>query len=702
MKTKLFILLLIPFLLGVAPSRQNVFNPNTVIRSDEVNEDFDDIFGYVQEGVDVLGDYDFGSFTCLNNVCTVDAFIDANSYASFEAAITAIGSVETTLVISDSQNVANNVTVPANVELHFTRGGELDIDTAKTVTINGTINSRLFKIFSGSGAVALPSDNIHIIYPQWWGALGDGSTNDNAAIQAAIATMTEGGILFFPPGKYIVTQELNFKGLHGITIMGAGKHGTDGSIISNSGVSNNSVINLAGAHEVIVKNIQFYSGNSSAPPDVVFLLGRTSAGTFGNHTIQDVSVRGYATKALVYSIASEVNHWSNCIFTLDGGGALYSFYTNKIDDLSVDANLYSSTNIGVYMHHCEFVLSAQETNGAVVKVVLGSSSESFIFRDCMIVGGTAGTNGRWIEIAVDSAVPNLGPALFDGWHFEGSAPPKYVFYIANDIGGTRTMNNIVIINNEANNSEAAGGPVGGHFLYAEDGTQVTKGVIEHNVASTPSSYYNLLSSTIDDKYGAITVRNAARGTNFFVSTPAKLNFNSENERNFIHYFDSGQALIQSGVAYKINAATFASTLSIDVEDGPIVTTTLTGAMTVNAPTNMITGQELTFILTQDVTGGRVVTWNAVFKENWDPNTTGSKINTITFFYDGTNWIQIAEDTGDSMSTILPYTHDTYYLGKNDDDTPFAWKGVILKDAMGSTVYRVEVIDGAVAATDLTD
>jgi len=55
-------------------------------------------------------------------------------------------------------------------------------------------------------------------------------------------------------------------------------------------------------------------------------------------------------------------------------------------------------------------------------------------------------------------------------------------------------------------------------------------------------------------------------------------------------------------------------------------------------------------------------------------------------------------TGD----LWPLADDTYYLGKNDDDSPFAWKGVILKDTTNGKYYRIEVINGVVTATDLTD
>jgi hypothetical protein len=55
------------------------------------------------------------------------------------------------------------------------------------------------------------------------------------------------------------------------------------------------------------------------------------------------------------------------------------------------------------------------------------------------------------------------------------------------------------------------------------------------------------------------------------------------------------------------------------------------------------------------------------------------------------------------SNIYPATDNTYYLGKNDDDTPFAWKGLILKDQAGTgKYYRLEVSGDALRIVDLTD
>lgn len=57
-----------------------------------------------------------------------------------------------------------------------------------------------------------------------FGAVGDGATNDTAAINAAIATMTNYSTLYFPAGKYLVTLGgiTAFTSLSNITILGDG------------------------------------------------------------------------------------------------------------------------------------------------------------------------------------------------------------------------------------------------------------------------------------------------------------------------------------------------------------------------------------------------------------------------------------------------------------------------------------------------
>jgi hypothetical protein len=69
---------------------------------------------------------------------------------------------------------------------------------------------------------------------------------------------------------------------------------------------------------------------------------------------------------------------------------------------------------------------------------------------------------------------------------------------------------------------------------------------------------------------------------------------------------------------------------------------LTGALTLAAPTGDIRlGARLTVVLTQDATGGRVTTWNAIYKKAADGAGTGNQKAATTFVWDGTNWVQEA-------------------------------------------------------------
>lgn len=70
------------------------------------------------------------------------------------------------------------------------------------------------------------------------------------------------------------------------------------------------------------------------------------------------------------------------------------------------------------------------------------------------------------------------------------------------------------------------------------------------------------------------------------------------------------------------------------------TMTLTASITINAPTNPRDDALLTFQMLQDGSGGHTVTWNAVFKTAFTPNTAAGTTNVATFRYDGTNWVQV--------------------------------------------------------------
>lgn len=150
--------------------------------------------------------------------------------------------------------ISSALTVPSTVTIAFENGAILSPDTGITVTINGPINAAIHQIFSGAGTIA-GTPKVDAFYPQWWGAKGDGVTDDKTAIQATIATAQTagGGIVFLSPGTYIIGSTLTITASN-IRLMGAGT----GSIIKCNFATENVI--YAGRvllTDQVVQNISF-------------------------------------------------------------------------------------------------------------------------------------------------------------------------------------------------------------------------------------------------------------------------------------------------------------------------------------------------------------------------------------------------------------------------------------------------------------
>lgn len=95
-------------------------------------------------------------------------------------------------------------------------------------------------------------------------------------------------------------------------------------------------------------------------------------------------------------------------------------------------------------------------------------------------------------------------------------------------------------------------------------------------------------------------------------------------------------------------ASYTASYTPDLALGQTVTMTLTGGVTVNAPTNATAGIILTFNFIQDATGSRNITFASGagnYKANWTPTKAASGTDSISFRWNGSSWIQYAAAVG---------------------------------------------------------
>ena len=176
--------------------------------------------------------------------------------------------------------VSNNVTFPKTQTLKFAPGAQLLVDAGKTVFIQGqhksTIDARADQfLFNGDGYYSFGFQEYEF---KWFGAIGDGTTDDTAGTQRAFNAMMSAPNdiysstavkLLIPPGTYNLSYTVTLIGdyFHAYELIGS-SGGVDGNFVCTFHWVRGTVLNPTIG--IGVTMMDFWGLNGSYFRDIVF------------------------------------------------------------------------------------------------------------------------------------------------------------------------------------------------------------------------------------------------------------------------------------------------------------------------------------------------------------------------------------------------------------------------------------------------
>jgi hypothetical protein len=254
----------------------------------------------------------------------------ADNGPTINTLLTTIGSDVATIVFPHDKDVSatvytidTDVTVPSNVTFYFQPGARISVNSGDTLANNGSIEAHPMQyIFSGAGTVEF-GDTITESYPEWFGAAGNGTTDDTSALQNAANALIDD-----EQGTVIITNIYKITGtvdIGGRSIVGVGKYAE----IKNDDADSYVLMSGAGASVDDTKYARFEN----------ILITLTSSATIGlnvrrrrvyGRNFRIVGVATNSQKALYFDVSAEAQTFHDFDdFSLTGCDYPIFIYTNS-------------------------------------------------------------------------------------------------------------------------------------------------------------------------------------------------------------------------------------------------------------------------------------------------------------------------------------------------------------------------------------
>lgn len=280
-----------------------------------------------------------------------------------------------------------------------------------------------------------------------YGAKGDGTTDDTAAIQAAINACSAGGIVHLPIGTYKITTMLDVNNRSGVTVEGSGQGqiaATAASVLKWAGASGGTVFRVYSTQWSIFRDFTI-DGNSLAGVGIDY-TALNAVNTSQRNRFENITVRGITQSPSrnIHVGSSTNDQISETLFKnvamFGGGTGIYQEGT-QTDNVVYDQCLFSAyTTVGL-----DVVSGTVET------------------RNCDFENATANT----IDVRIGSAA--LGANFYNNYHelTNGNTQVAYSFTSGARFYATNWYGGHILY------TSAAGGTV---ISYLQQGPALLSGV----------------------------------------------------------------------------------------------------------------------------------------------------------------------------------------------------------------------------------
>lgn len=246
-----------------------------------------------------------------------------------------------------------------------------------------------------------------------YGAVGDGTTDDAAAIQSALTdAVNNEGTLYFPPGTYLTdstTNLMNLTGASNVSIIGAGRG--QSQIKAGSSASGGKIFRFAEdgsqnpCENIVIKGLEIGPGKTN--DDLIRFIDTTGGETFSDQhkffRFEDMYVHS-AGAAVRHSDAHQI-FWENCRFE-DPQDNTHPLFTigSGCDHVQLNNSYLKSTNNQQHVYGAGFgstnvkatdcYMEATQDQVVHIEDQAGDVTEGWVWENCtMIASGSNASDG---------------------------------------------------------------------------------------------------------------------------------------------------------------------------------------------------------------------------------------------------------------------------------------------------------------------